>query len=146
MVDEGFNNICLGKLAGSLQAGRDARDYPDQWKQWTDRSKTAVSFRAARPWRRKRRAYARILEIVKGDSALSARPSASCTHRSVMKALAAAFLRVPPPTAGSSTWTMPPYSIFDYDSSGFTLINWNNNSHLERNGDRGLLSAAQCGV
>jgi broad specificity phosphatase PhoE len=47
-----------------------------------------------------------------------------------MKALASAFLNVPPPYFWKFYIDNAAYSVFEHDSSGFSLINWNVNSHL----------------
>jgi broad specificity phosphatase PhoE len=129
VVDEGFTNICLGKWQG-LPKKDVMRDYPDLWKQWETAPERLLVPGGETVEDVRRRAYARILKIVKGDSALFGSTMGIVTHRSVMKGLAAAFLRVPPPYFWKFYIDNAAYSIFDYDESGFTMIGWNSNSHL----------------
>jgi len=119
----------LGKWQG-LPKQEVMRDYPDMWKQWETAPERLRVPGGETVEDVKRRAYARMLEIVKGDSALFGSTIGVVTHRSVMKALAAAFLKVPPPYFWKFYVDNAAYSIFEYDQSGFTLLNWNINSHL----------------
>ena len=129
VVDEAFNNICLGKWQG-VPKQQVMHDYPDLWKQWSTAPERLLLPGGETVEDVKRRAYARVLEIVSGESALFGATIGIVTHRSVMKGLAAAFLRVPAPYFWKFYIDNAAYSIFEYDSSGFTLISWNNNSHL----------------
>jgi broad specificity phosphatase PhoE len=129
VVDEAFNNICLGKWQG-VPKEQVMRDYPDLWKRWSTAPERLLLPGGETVEDVKRRAFARVLEIVGGDSALFGRAVGIVTHRSVMKGLAAAFLRVPPPYFWKFYIDNAAYSVFEHDSSGFTLMSWNNNSHL----------------
>lgn len=129
LIDQGFNNINLGQWQG---VSKDVvkRDYPEMWTQWQTAPEDLLVPGGETVEDLKRRAYARMLEIVKG----SGRPQVSVlgivTHRSVMKGLAAAFLNVPPPYFWKFYIDNAAYSVFEYDASGFSLISWNINSHL----------------
>ncbi|HVP57493.1 MAG TPA: histidine phosphatase family protein [bacterium] len=129
VVDEAFNNISLGKWQG-LPKTDVMRDYPELWRQWETAPERLLLPGGETVEEVKRRAYARVLELVRGDSALFGATIGIVTHRSVMKGLAAAFLRVPPPYFWKFYIDNAAYSVFDYDQSGFTLVSWNNNSHL----------------
>jgi phosphoserine phosphatase len=129
VIDEGFNNICLGNWQGLPKADV-MRDYPDQWKQWQTAPERLLVPGGESVEDVRRRAYARVLEIVGGDSALFGTTVGIVTHRSVIKGLAAAFLRVPPPYFWKFYIDNAAYSVFDYDESGFVMISWNVNSHL----------------
>lgn len=129
IVDEGFNNIRLGVWQG-VPKEQVKRDYPEMWTQWQTAPEHLLVPGGETVEDLKRRAYARILEIVKGREASRASVIGIVTHRSVMKALAAAFLNVPPPYFWKFYVDNAAYSVFEHDSSGFSLISWNINSHL----------------
>jgi broad specificity phosphatase PhoE len=126
-VDPGFDNLLLGEWQG-VPKEVVKRDYPEMWRQWQTAPEHLVVPGGETVEDVKRRAYGRILEIVSDPASQSV--IGVVTHRSVIKGLAAAFLNVPPPYFWKFYVDNASYSIFDHDQSGFSLVSWNNNSHL----------------
>lgn len=129
LVDEGFNNISLGAWQG-VPKDVVKRDYPEMWVQWQTAPERLLVPGGETVEDLKSRAHARILEIVSSKTATRPSVLGIVTHRSVMKGLAAAFLNVPAPYFWKFYIDNAAYSIFQHDSSGFSLISWNINSHL----------------
>ena len=130
-VDEGFNNILLGEWQG-VPKDTIKRDYPEAWQQWQTAPEHLLVPGGETVEDLKRRAYARITEIV-GEIAAgpaSTPTIAIVTHRSVMKVLASAFLGVPAPYFWKFYVDNAAYSVFEHDEAGFSLIAWNVTAHL----------------
>ena len=124
-VDEAFNNINLGSWQG-VPKKKVMEDYPDAWRQWTTEPENLVLPGGESVEDVKRRASARLLEIVGArDGAF-----AIVTHRSVIKVLAAFMLNVPPPYFWKFYTDNAAYCVFEHSEDGFMLTNWNSNSHL----------------
>jgi broad specificity phosphatase PhoE len=126
-VDEGFNNILLGKWQG-VPKETIKRDYPEAWKQWQTAPENLVVPGGESVEDVKRRACARI-EGILADPA-SKPVIAIVTHRSVMKVLAAAFLGAAAPYFWKFYVDNAAYSVFEHGEGGFSLINWNVTHHL----------------
>jgi broad specificity phosphatase PhoE len=124
-TDAAFNNIALGDWQGVGKKSIE-RDFPEMWKTWTTEpenlripgGETLEEVRA--------RSYKRLLEIVgEVDESFGI-----VTHRSVIKTLAASILGVAAPYFWKFYIDNAAYSVFEYSGSDFTLLSWNNNSHL----------------
>jgi len=124
-TDESFNNIDLGDWQG-VPKKKVQEDYPEQWKQWTTRPEELVLPGGESVEDVRKRASGRLLEILEADRG----DFALVTHRSVIKVLAADMLNVPPPYFWKFYIDNAAFSVFEYNSGDFTLLNWNSNSHL----------------
>jgi len=127
-TDPAFDNICLGEWQG-MAKDKVKRDYPKLWHCWQTAPEDLLLPGGETVEEVKRRAYARVLEIVEGGRDKD-RVICIVTHRSVVKGLAAAFLGVPRPYFWKFYIDNAAYSVFEHDSSGFSLVSWNANSHL----------------
>jgi broad specificity phosphatase PhoE len=127
VIDPGFDNISLGEWQG-VPKETVQRDWPEAWHQWQTSPEHLVVPGGETVEDVKRRAFARVSELV-GDPSTPA-ALGIVTHRSVMKVLASAFLNVPAPYFWKFYIDNAAYSVFDHDSGGFSLMSWNNNAHL----------------
>jgi probable phosphoglycerate mutase len=124
-VDEAFNNINLGRWQG-VPKKKVMEEFPDEWKQWTTGPEHLVLPGGESVEDVKKRASARLTEIVKAREGAFA----IVTHRSVIKVLAAFMLDVPPPYFWKFYTDNAAYCVFEHGEDGFVLVNWNRNSHL----------------
>ena len=123
--DEAFNNIALGEWQG-VPKQKIKDEYPDLWHLWTTEPEKLAIPGGETVEDVRRRSFAglkRILEDRKGTFAV-------VTHRSVIKALAAAMLDVNPPYFWKFYIDNAAFSVFEVTDAGYTLISWNNNAHL----------------
>jgi len=123
--DEAFNNIALGEWQG-VPKQKIKDEYPDLWHLWTTEPEKLAIPGGETVEDVRRRSFAglkRILDDRKGTFAV-------VTHRSVIKALAAAMLDVNPPYFWKFYIDNAAFSVFEVTDAGYTLISWNNNAHL----------------
>jgi len=123
--DEAFNNIALGEWQG-VPKQKIKDEYPDLWHLWTTEPEKLAIPGGETVEDVRRRSFAglkRILEDRMGTFAV-------VTHRSVIKALAAAMLDVNPPYFWKFYIDNAAFSVFEVTAAGYTLISWNNNAHL----------------
>jgi len=126
-IDPGFDNIMLGKWQGVPKQDVQ-RDWPEEWHKWQTCPEDLLVPGGETVEDVKRRAFARVAELVRDPETPAV--VGVVTHRSVIKVLASAFLNVPPPYFWKFYIDNAAYSVFDHDSSGFSLVSWNNNAHL----------------
>jgi broad specificity phosphatase PhoE len=124
-VDDAFDNISLGKWQG-VPKKEVQRDYPHEWKIWTTEPEKLVIPGGETVEQVRQRAFAGLMRVLRGTEATFA----VVTHRSVIKTLAASVLDAAPPYFWKFYIDNAAYSVFGYGPSGFSLISWNNNSHL----------------
>lgn len=124
-IEEAFNNINLGSWQG-IPKKKVEKDYPEEWKKWTTEPEHLVVPGGESVEDVKRRASARLREIVQARQGVFA----LVTHRSVIKVLAAYMLDVSPPYFWKFYVDNAAYSVFEYSGREFTLLNWNTTSHL----------------
>jgi probable phosphoglycerate mutase len=124
-IEEAFNNINLGSWQG-IPKKKVEKDYPEEWKKWTTEPEHLVVPGGESVEDVKRRASARLREIVEARQGIFA----LVTHRSVIKVLAAYMLDVSPPYFWKFYVDNAAYSVFEYSGREFTLLNWNTTSHL----------------
>lgn len=124
-IEEAFNNINLGSWQG-IPKKKVEKDYPEEWKKWTTEPEHLVVPGGESVEDVKRRASARLREIVEAGQGVFA----LVTHRSVIKVLAAYMLDVSPPYFWKFYVDNAAYSVFEYSGREFMLLNWNRTSHL----------------
>ncbi len=124
-IEEAFNNVNLGSWQG-IPKKKVEKDYPEEWKKWTTEPEHLVVPGGESVEDVKRRASARLREIVEARQGVFA----LVTHRSVIKVLAAYMLDVSPPYFWKFYVDNAAYSVFEYSGREFTLLNWNTTSHL----------------
>lgn len=92
IAEEAFNNIALGKWQG-VPKSKIKQDYPDLWHLWTTEPEKLVIPEGETVDGVKRRAFEGLKRVMESNK----QTFAIVTHRSVIKALAAAMLDVNPP-------------------------------------------------
>ncbi len=123
--DEAFNNIALGEWQG-VPKSKIKQDYPDLWHLWTTEPEKLAIPNGETVEQVRRRAFQGLKHIIGSRK----ETFAIVTHRSVIKALAAAMLDVNPPYFWKFYIDNAAFSIFEVSDGTFTLISWNNNAHL----------------
>ena len=124
-IDGAFNNIALGEWQGVAKE-KIKGDFPEMWRAWTTEPEKLRIPGGETVEEVRHRATSRLLEIVETEVA----SFGIVTHRSVIKGLAASMLGVAPPYFWKFYIDNAAYSVFEYDRSSFTLMSWNNDTHL----------------
>jgi probable phosphoglycerate mutase len=124
-IDEAFNNIFLGDWQG-VEKARVRKEYPEEWKRWTEAPEQLVVPGGERVEDVRQRAVEGLRRIL--DQTTST--VGIVTHRSVIKVLGAALLGAGEPYFWKFYIDNAAYSIFEHRDGEFVLVGWNRNHHL----------------
>ncbi len=127
VVDEGFNNTCLGTWEGRLKT-EIAAEYPEQWRLWLENPEV-LSIDGAETMddvlERSLKSLDRIVEKFGGKTI------AVVTHRTVIKPLLAGCLGIRSPYFWKVHMDTAAYSILHHDAlHGYSLFSMNITGHL----------------
>lgn len=127
MIEEGFNNICLGPWEGRVKADIE-REQPREWRIWVTVPEDLVLPGAERVDDVKARSFSALKGILPKHAGETI---AIVTHRAVLKPLFAAMFDVNRPYFWKFHFDTASYSIVEYkEDRGFTLVLLNETKHL----------------
>jgi broad specificity phosphatase PhoE len=127
LVDEGFNNICLGIWEGRPKT-EIADQFPEMWRTWLENPE-ALSVEGAESLNdvlvRSKASLDRIVAEYRGKTVVAV------THRTVVKPLLAGCLGIPSPYFWKTHMDTAAYSVLHFDDiHGYSLFCLNQTHHL----------------
>lgn len=127
VVEEGFNNTCLGTWEGRSKT-EIAAEYPGQWRLWLENPE-ALSIEGAESMADVLERSLKSLDRIVGE--YEGKTVAVVTHRTVIKPLLAGCLGIRSPYFWKVHMDTAAYSVLHHDAlHGYSLFSMNSTGHL----------------